>query len=286
MIKGIISDVDGVIIGEKIGYNSPHPHKDVSAALQVVREKGITISLCTAKPYYSILEEIKRSNLHNSHIADAGAVIIDPIEKNIVQKHVLGKGLVKEILQTALDASVYGEFYTVDGYFIQHDRVSKFTDTHTHILQREPVLLADIVSESEKYEITKIMMIARDNEDRQRVSGLLEQFKSKASISWGVHPIALPLQFGIITALGSSKKQGAEAVVKSLGVSFDEILGIGDSTSDWSFIQLCGYGATLSNGSEELKEKLQSKGEGRYCISKHSVDENGILQILKQFSLY
>ena len=28
-IRAIILDVDGVIIGEKIGFNSPHPHIDV-----------------------------------------------------------------------------------------------------------------------------------------------------------------------------------------------------------------------------------------------------------------
>ncbi len=285
MIKAIISDVDGVIIGEKIGYNSPHPHTEVSTALKAVREKGISISLCTAKPHYSISEEIKRSNLHNPHIADAGAVIIDPIDKIIVEKHVLDKDLVKEILQTLRDANVYVEFYKLDGYFIQKDKASEITAKHTHILQREPILLTNIMNESEKYEITKIMPIAKDKEDLLRVSELLKLFKPKASISWGVHPVALPLQFGIITAFGSSKKEGSEAIVKSLGISFDEVLGIGDSTSDWSFIQLCGYGATLSNGTDELKEKLKSKGEGKYFISNDSVDENGILQILNHFSL-
>lgn len=285
MIKAIILDVDGVIIGEKIGYNSPHPHPDVVAALKKVREKGVAVCLCTAKPHYSISEEINQPNLHNPHIADAGAVIIDPIDKIIVEKHVPDKGLVKEILQTLCDAGVYVEFYTVDDYFIQKDKTSEITKKHTHILQREPVLLTDIVEESGNYEITKIMSIATDNEDKKRISDILEQFSSKASISWGVHPVALPLQFGIITALGSSKKEGAEAIVKSLGISFDDVLGIGDSTSDWNFIQLCGYGATLSNGTAELKELIKGKGEEKCYISKGSVDENGLLEILNYFSL-
>ena len=85
MIKAILLDVDGVIIGEKIGYNSPHPHPDVIAVLKKIREKGIAVCLCTAKPHYSIAEEIKAPNLHNPHIADAGAVIIDPIDKIIVE---------------------------------------------------------------------------------------------------------------------------------------------------------------------------------------------------------
>ena len=34
MIKAIILDVDGVIIGEKIDKKTPHPHPDVVAALK------------------------------------------------------------------------------------------------------------------------------------------------------------------------------------------------------------------------------------------------------------
>lgn len=286
MIKAIISDVDGVIIGEKIGYNSPHPHPDVTEALKRVREKGITVSLCTAKPHYAIAEEIKGSNLHNPHIADAGAVIIDPIDNIIVAKHVLDKGgLVKEILQKLIQANVYVEIYTVDDYFIQKDQVSEITQKHTHILQREPKMLTDMVADSSNYDVTKIMPIAKDSEDKTRVAKILEKFILKASISWGVHPVALPLQFGIITPLGSSKKEGAEAIVKTLGISFDEVLGIGDSTSDWSFIQLCGYGSTLANGTKDLKELIKSKEEGKYFISNGSVDENGLLEILKHFGL-
>lgn len=285
MIKAIILDVDGVTIGEKIGYNSPHPHADVVAALKKIREKGIAVCLCTAKPHYSIFEEIDRPNLHNPHIADAGAVIIDPIDNIIVEKHLLKKGLIKEILQTLRDQGVYVEFYTVEDYFIQKGQLSEITKKHTHILQREPVILSDIVAESNKYDVTKIMPIVKDTEDKKRVSAILEQFATKASVSWGVHPVALPLQFGIITALGSSKKEGAVTIVKSLGIPFDEVLGIGDSTSDWSFIQLCGYAATLANGTDELKKLIKAKGEEKYYVSKGSVDKNGLLEILKYFSL-
>src|SRR5256885_1860788 len=100
---------------------------------------------------------------------------------------------------------------------------------------------------------------------------LLKPFESNAFISWGVHPVALPLQFGIVTASGSSKREGAEAIIKSLDISFEEVLGIGDSISDWKFISMCGYAATLQNGAEELKDLIKTKGDGKYFISKGSV---------------
>ena len=35
-IQALILDVDGVIVGEKIGFNSPHPHPDVVSALKEI----------------------------------------------------------------------------------------------------------------------------------------------------------------------------------------------------------------------------------------------------------
>jgi len=46
MIKGLILDVDGVLIGRKKGYNWPEPHPLVIQTLKLLREKGIIVSLC------------------------------------------------------------------------------------------------------------------------------------------------------------------------------------------------------------------------------------------------
>ena len=35
--KIIILDIDGVIVGEKIGFNSPDPHRDVIEKLKKIR---------------------------------------------------------------------------------------------------------------------------------------------------------------------------------------------------------------------------------------------------------
>ncbi len=285
MIKAIILDIDGVIIGEKVGYNSPHPHIDVLNSLKKLREEGVAICLCTAKPYYAIAKIIKKANLHNPHITDAGAVIIDPIDNMVIEKHVLKKELASKILDKLVAENVYVECYTVADYFIQENQASEITQKHTHILQKKPITVSSIVQESSNFEITKIMPIALNSVDMLRVSRILETFKTQASITWGVHPVALPLQFGIVTVLGSSKKEGAETIVESLHISFDEVLGIGDSTSDWKFMRLCGYAATLANGTNELKQLVKSKVEGTYFVSKGSVDENGILDIFKYFSL-
>ena len=282
-IQGIILDVDGVIVGEKIGVNSPYPHPSVLQRLSDLRQKnGIVISLCTAKPHFAIRKIIDDAHLDNLHITDGGGVIIDPIDNVVVTQHTIPKDVAKEVLETYLASGVYVEFYTPQGYYIQSDRVSKITEGHTHVLQHQPTLLANLAESSIEHEITKIMPIATDVADKARLTSLFQDFQDRLTLSWGVHPVMLPLQFGIITAPGISKQQGVFDIAKTTGIPLENFLGIGDSTSDWQFIQPCGYGASVSNASQELKNLVLSKGDSRSFIGP-GVDEHGILKILDHF---
>jgi len=128
------------------------------------------------------------------------------------------------------------------------------------------------------------MPIAKNEDDKKRLIELFEPFKNDLTLSWGIHPIALPHLFGIITAKGISKKQAALEIANSIRVKPEEMLGVGDSTSDWQFIETCGYAGAMGNASEELKQLVCSKGKENSFIGK-SVDENGILDIFNYLSL-
>lgn len=281
-IQGIILDVDGVIVGEKIGFNSPNPHRDVINKLRELRNKEISISLCTAKPHFSIGKIINDARLDNYHIADGGSVIINPINNTIVKQHILDKQLVKQVLKMYIDNNVYTEFYTIDNYFIQKSQENEITPQHRHILQDDVVMLENIVEESVKYNVTKIMPIALNEGDQIRVAKMFEDLNTGLTLSWGIHPVANPLKFGIITAPGISKKQGAIEISKNMNIPLENILAVGDSTSDWQFIELCGYGAAMGNASDKLKELVKTKGDDHFCIG-GDVDNNGIIEILDYF---
>ena len=284
MIKAIILDVDGVIVGEKIGYNSPYPHRDVIKRLKEIRRKGIPISLCTAKPHYSIQKIIDDAGLNNLHITNGGGVVIDPIDNVILKKHIIDKNQSKKVIGHFLDNDVYTEFYSVDDYFIQESQKSDLTKTHIHILQREPHIVSSLVDETGKQDIVKIMPIAKNEDNKKELIQLFKPFKNELTLSWGIHPVALPHQFGIITAKGISKKQAALEIANSIGVNPKDMLGVGDSTSDWQFIEPCSYGGVMGNASEELKKLVSSKGRG-FSVIGGSVDENGILEIFNYFKL-
>lgn len=235
-IKAIILDVDGVIIGEKIGYNSPYPNANVTTAMKTIQNSGVPISLCTAKPHFAIDKIIRDSDLDNVHITDGGGVIIDPIKNIVLKKNIIPTDSAVSVIKTLLEAGVYTEYYTVDDYFIQSSQFGEITGKHAHVIQSQPKQVESLITEAQKSEITKIMPIAVDENDKPRVQQIFEPFKDNLILSWGVHPVILPLQFGIITAPGISKKQGAIEIAKAINVPLENILGVGDSESDWQFM--------------------------------------------------
>lgn len=282
MKKAIILDVDGVIIGHKRGVNTPHPSAPVMEALRAIRKSGIPIALCTAKPAFGIEYEVKEAELDNPHIADGGGLLVDNKGK-VYEKYILETGLAKRIIGKLLEKNIYTEVYTEDDYYIQKNQKGDITEKHSFVLQREPQEVDSLIEFCDSNKVTKIMQVVADESWKPFGEDVFAPFKDEATMVWAVHPPILPLQFGIITAPGISKTQGAKSIARILDVPIENMLAVGDSTSDWKFISVCGYAGAMGNATDELKELVRSKGENRYRIG-GNVDEDGLLDILNWYT--
>jgi Cof subfamily protein (haloacid dehalogenase superfamily) len=283
MIKGLILDVDGVLVGGKKGYNWPLPNIEVIQTLKMLKERGIVVSLCTGKGTFAIHEIVKLAQLDNVHIGDGGAILIDILHNTIIEQHTVDKTSVQEIVQVLLGSGIYVELYTRDGYYIQKNQISDKTNKHKDILYKEPTIVESIKETASSLEIIKIMPVADNEEQKKKIIELFSPYTTRLTLQWGVHPTALPYQFGIITLKGISKKQAALTISKHTGIALEEILGVGDGMTDWQFMEICGYAGAMGNASQELKDKVALKN-GRGYVGK-TVDDNGLLDILNHFNV-
>ena len=283
MISGLILDVDGVLVGGKPGFNHPQPNTEVMETLKKLRKSGMVVSLCTGKGTFAIEEIVRSAALDNLHIGDGGAVVIDYLNNTVIDQHILKTAQVVELLDILLTTKTYVELYTKDGYYIQKEMVSDITTKHTPILQKEPQVVDSLTTVVPMLEIVKIMPVAKDEADKQRIITLFKPFEKNLTLQWGVHPTALPYLFGIVTEKGISKEQAARVISNYTGIYLTEILGIGDGLSDWGFMEICGYAGAMGNASDALKDKVRTKGSSGYVGA--SVDENGILDILHHFEV-
>ncbi|HCM37824.1 MAG: hypothetical protein UV61_C0008G0081 [Candidatus Gottesmanbacteria bacterium GW2011_GWB1_43_11] len=282
MIKGIILDVDGVIVGGKPGVNFPVPHKDVIDALRSISRSGIYVSLCTAKPGFAISRLVKQIGLDTIHISNGGAEVINHVQNKILENHSIdiesGARFVKETRARRL----YTEAYTTVGYAIEKGSFCKLTEINMSILDTKPLQVSSLEDFVRQNEIVKIMPAAFNDFDKQTIESLMSNF-SKLQLQWGGNLAYAPTLFGVVTQNGVTKKSGACDISKHTGIPFDKMLGIGDGLSDLEFMQLCTYIGTVANAEEKVKEYVKNRKSNGYIG--RSVDENGILDILKYFKV-
>ena len=129
------------------------------------------------------------------------------------------------------------------------------------------------------------MIIGNDQTEIPKLQNLFDsEYKNKLNLRWGLHPVINPLQFGVITARGISKGQMVLDLIERYSIKPNEVLSIGDSTSDWDFMKHTGYVATLDNGMDDLKLLISSKDKKHGYIGGH-VNKNGIIDIFKHYGL-
>ncbi|MEO6761479.1 MAG: HAD family hydrolase [Candidatus Saccharimonadales bacterium] len=283
MIKGLIVDIDGVIVGSKAGFNFPEPHPDVLARLKGINDSGVTVSLCTAKPYFAVDGIVKGAGLSGLQITSGGGVIVNATDSSTVKSHLLDRDVVRQIVQVCLENDCYVEIFSELEYFAQLSQKSDTTVMHTKIYQRDPIFVDSLLAEVDKQDIVKVMPIARDDQAMDAINKYFSHFSDQASIGWVSQPAALPWRLCVITAKGISKAQGSHEVAEYYGISTDELLGIGDSTADWQFIEACGYAGATGNASDELKRLVKTRGDNSFIGG--DVDDNGVLEIFDYFEL-
>lgn len=199
MIKAIITDVDGVIVGKKRGVNFPLPNQTVTNKLKELHQKGIPVILCTAKFNFAIHKIIRSANLQNPHITDGDALVIDLLSNKIITKHVFDKKLAEDIAKSCIEKNIYLELYGADEYFVQKSQANDFTKKRTELLQKEPKIVNTLIDQVPKTDAIKFIAFAKNDKDKTLIDSIVNKFKNKINFIWSGHPALVPYKIGIIT---------------------------------------------------------------------------------------
>jgi len=83
--------------------------------------------------------------------------------------------------------------------------------------------------------------------------------------------------FTDITAKGNTKQKGIDEIIRHFGIRLEETMAFGDGGNDVSMLRHAAIGVAMGNAVDEVKE------HANYITT--SVDENGIANALKHFSI-
>lgn len=282
MIKAVVLDIDGVVVGNKDGYNFPHPSKKVISALQQIHNSCIPVCFITGKPTITAIQNIKAVGIDNPHIADGGGTIINPVRDEIISVSQVKYEVLEELFELLPDTSYINPF-SLYKYFLLKNRKNNFTDLYSKFLGNEPIFVDSLIDAVKGECITKVNVFAFDDIEKKKVTDSINKLSDKLDFIWTTNPHITPVQVMVVTPKGVSKQTGVKKLAEFLGVKKDEILGVGDTLHDWDFIQICGYKAAMGNAMQDLKDQINLDDE-RQIIGGH-IDDDGLLDVFRYFKL-
>lgn len=279
MIKAVILDIDGVILGHRERTNFPFPSVSVQKYLQNL-SKDMPVSLCTVKAYFAVKPLIVACGIQDYfHITDAGATLVNATTHTVTTNHIEGQ-YAKELIEELRKSELYVEWYSGNEYFALPNENSLISDARTILFGRP----ATILSQPTSPDISKIIAFPLNEWQETTLLDISKKYSKYASLHWGINPTLIPRTNAFFTNPAATKRTGAERISELNGIPLSDTLAIGDSTNDWTFMGLCGYVGTLGNGTPELKELVKGKKEKGF-ITEKTVNEDGLLEILKHFNV-
>ena len=250
-IKAVLMDMDGTLLGKSQVAVS---RRNMTAIQQAI-EKGVQVIPCTGRVYDMLPPQLLTQKGIRYIVTSHGARAYDSeacttlYEDLIPAEHVAelfkileGKGLYNEVAANAtiylekavsqhLDMSVVPEhhlWYVRDNCYVPVEKPSEY-------------FLANNIG-VEKMNIYGIPWFMQQSVyDEITATGFIKHTRPGAGAN---------LEFSSVTL---NKLNATDAILGKLGISYEETLAIGDSSSDVSILKTCGVGVAMGNAPDNIK---------------------------------
>jgi Cof subfamily protein (haloacid dehalogenase superfamily) len=274
-IRAILMDMDGTLLGKsQVAVSTRN-----MLAVQKAIEMGVQVIPCTGRVYDMLPPQLLTQKGLRYFVTSHGARAYDNLtgeslyedlipanEASELMKFLEGKGLYNEI---AGDATIYFEKAITDNLDIsvvpEHHIWYVRDNCYTAIEKPSEYFLANNIG-LEKMNIYGIPeAMQQEIYDFLTATGYIQHTRPGAGPN---------LEF---SHKGMEKLRAVDTILGKLGISYEETLAIGDSSSDVEIIQASGVGIAMGNAKDDVKAAAD------YVTD--SVDEDGIYKALKHFGV-
>lgn len=250
-IKAVLMDMDGTLLGKSQVAVSVRNMRAVQKAI----EKGVHVIPCTGRVYDMLPPQLLTQEGLRYFVTSHGARAYDSLTgeslfedlipaKNVseIMKMLEGKGLYNEI---AANTTIYFEKAVSDNFNMsvvpEHHIWYVRDNCFTAIEKPSEYFLKNNVG-VEKMNIYGIPAeLQQSIYDELTATGFIKHTRTGAGPN---------LEFSNHTLY---KLNATDAILNKLGISYDETMAIGDSSSDVEILQACGVGVAMGNAPDNIK---------------------------------
>lgn len=270
-IKLAAFDMDGTLLNDKKEITSK-----TEKVLKELQKQGVELAFITGRVYVSPYYYAKVHGLDLMIAATNGSHVVDK-NGNVIYEAKLDKETVNKVLDLLKDTGFYFHLYPIDGLITSEENSGNpLSEIHGRMPEGyEDKMRRVILPYDELYKIDddiyKIIIITDDNEARLKFRELLDNERIFNSSSWHNNIE--------ITSFKGTKKYGVEAMLKNLGISWDDVWAFGDNENDLPMLHLAGHPFIMGNATDEIKKESRATVVG-------DNDEEGVANaLIKEFNL-
>lgn len=247
--KAIVSDINGTLMPI---VRDALPSRNVAEAIKKATQKGIIFSLASGRPYFLVEYLIKHLRLTSPAITDNGAVIINSIDKSTLWEALLPHDEVRQLLNL----------------------------TKEFALTRLSCDITNLENPKDVPANVKVRKMSVHDLKPQDADNLIKHIETQFTNLEIIRAASYKGKDFVDVYISHAEGTKLHAVVKYaqlLGITTQEIIGVGDGYNDFPLLMACGLKVAMGNAVQDLKEIAD------YIAP--PVEQDGLAHVIEQFIL-
>lgn len=245
-------DVDGTLV--PYDYNALPSDRIVTAIRKAVEK--VTVCLVTGRSFAFSEPVLKKLNLHTGFIVvNNGSHVYDITEKKIIYDQPLERSDALFVLKTLQEAQI--PCYIKQEFF--------------GLRYQEPFRKNETLKQAYMFFVAEVYSQKQVEQVQQKLSHL-----NRITMVKSHHKD--PQKYGfIISHINATKLHGAHVVLEKLGITKNEVIGVGDSYNDFPLLMASGLKIAMGNAVSDLKAIADFVAP--------PVTEDGVATVIEKFIL-
>ena len=233
----------------------------------------VAVALSTGRATEACYHLLKHLKLNGLHVVFDGAAVVEWPSNDLIFLRALSPLAGQRLIELAREHDLFLEIYAHDFYFIEKE--GALADHQREKLQITP-LVTDLMRLVNRVKMVKGQLLAADAEEKRRADVVSQEMEQYCKMSWSLDP-SNGIYFGNAISRLVSKAKALRDMIDYQGVSFDEILAVGDSFNDISTFEVAGTTVAMGNAPEALKQLADWIAP--------PVDQDGVAAVIEKYIL-
>lgn len=242
--KLIVSDFDDTLVDDN--QIVPQPTIDAICDYQA---RGGKFVLCTGRMISSIIPHAKKLGLKGDVIGYQGAVVADIESGTFKVEHAIPMEKALKVARFLEQKGLYYQIYQNDTFVIEKE--NEFSKLYRAFTYLPPIVTGELLSDyMERISLNPTKMLVIN--EPSRIPGILDMIVDE----FGEELLINSSKRFIVEIVPKNVDKGSavQELVKSMGLSLDEVIVVGDGLNDIPMLTCGAFPIAVENANPKLKE--------------------------------